>query len=410
MQLQYIKGEENVVADFLSRQPDDDDERIMQEISHIAISDLLKNQQDDQSLIGIEKHSLKLHRTKEGVLVDKSKTNLRIVLPEQLRYNEFERLHNLCHQGANATIRLISDRYVWPKMRSEIRNWCKHCLKCQANKVSRHTKAPVGTLPSLGKFKVVHLDIVGPLPIIKGKKFLLTMIDRETSWTEVVPLREITTSSIVTAMINDWISRFGTPEIVITDNGRQFISGEFNAFCNTFGIDHRQTTSYHPQCNGKIERFHRTLKNALRTRAENAEREWLNDIPITMMAIRNMASEETELSPSQVVLGTTVRLPGDIVLPSCSDQQTMISTEFRNNWLRSHGLKQIFIPKDMKECKSVWIKSENRRPLQPIYEGPYTITKRYNDGKVLQIMKKGKLENVSVDRTRPAFILKKPPD
>ena len=59
---------------------------------------------------------------------------------------------------------------------------------------------------------------------------------------------------------------------------------------------------------------------------------------------------------------------------------------------------------------SVWIKSENRRPLQPIYEGPYTITKRYNDGKVLQIMKKSKLENVSVDRTRPAFILKKPPD
>jgi len=408
MQIQYIKGSENIVADFLSRK--DADDEIFKEIQHISISDLIKSQKDDNSLKDIVSHSLKLKTTKEGVLVDTSKNNTRIVLPECFRFNEFERLHNLCHQGSNATIRLMTGRYVWPGMKAQIRKWCKFCQICQANKITRHTKAPLGSIPNLEKFKVLHIDLVGPLPIIKNKKFILTMIDRDTSWTEVVALNEISSEAVVKAITKEWVSRYGVPEIIVSDNGRQFISEKFNHFCESFGIEHRHSTPYHPQCNGKIERFHRSLKNALRTQSTNAERTWLENLPLTMLGIRNASSEDTELSPSQTMFGTTIRLPGDIILPSCSEGQTIVPTEFQNSCLRSHGNIKTFMPKGIDNCKFVWMKRELRRPLQPIYEGPYLVTWRKEDGKVIEILRRGQAERVSIDKIRPAFILSSPSD
>ena len=115
-------------------------------------------------------------------------------------------------------------------MKADIRSWCKHCQSCQANKINRHTRAPIGTLPNRGKFKVIHIDLVGPLPEVSGKKFLFTMIDRETCWTEAIALREIGSKNITDILKNEWISRYGAPEIIISDNGRQFISNDFSQF------------------------------------------------------------------------------------------------------------------------------------------------------------------------------------
>lgn len=406
MQIQFIKGSENIVADFLSRK--DADDEILKEVEHISLSDLVKSQKDYQFIKDIQSHSLKLKTTKEGVLVDTSKSNTRIALPECFRFNEFERLHNLCHQGSNATIRLISSRYVWPGMRAEIRKWCRFCQICQANKITRHTKSPLGSIPNLGKFKVLHIDLVGPLPSIKNKRFILTMIDRDTSWTEVVPLNDITSESVIKALTKEWISRFGVPEIIVSDNGRQFISEVFSNFCESFGIEHRHTTPYHPQCNGKVERFHRSLKNALRSQGTNAERNWLENLPLIMLGIRNAVGEDSELSPSQTIYGTTIRLPGDIVLPSHSDGQTRVSTEFQNSCLRSHGITKTFMPKGIDKCKFVWIKRETRRPLQPVYEGPYRVSRRNEDGKVIEVIRRGRTERISIDKIRPAFILHAP--
>jgi len=115
------------------------------------------------------------------------------------------------------------------------------------------------------------MDIVGPLPTVNGKRFLITFIDRHTSWPGVVPIRDITATTISRALTNTWISRFGPPETILTDQGRQFISSEFKETCRAFGIELRNTIAYHPQCNGKIERFHRSLKNALRSYAGTNE-------------------------------------------------------------------------------------------------------------------------------------------
>ena len=109
------------------------------------------------------------------------------------------------------------------------------------------------------------MDLVGPLPTSSGHKYLLTIIDRRTRWFEVIPLTSITTEVVIREFNYHWISHYGVPHDLITDSGTQFSSHMFSNFCKKYGIKHNMTTSYHPQCNGMIERFHRVLKNAFRS-------------------------------------------------------------------------------------------------------------------------------------------------
>ena len=130
-------------------------------------------------------------------MIDISNGQERIILPSCFRFQEFQRLHNLSHPKANNSIDIVKQRYVWPNMKSDIRRWIRECLKCQKTKISRHTTSTLGSIPNLGRFKILHIDIVGPFPSVMGKKYLLTIIDRHTSLTEAVPLREKTIENII---------------------------------------------------------------------------------------------------------------------------------------------------------------------------------------------------------------------
>ena len=107
-------------------------------------------------------------------------------------------------------------------MRRDVQLFVRNCEACQKNKINKHTKSNYKKLPTCdnARFAVLHMDLVGPLPPCEGYKFSLTMIDRETDWLEIVPLRTITTDRIIKALEETWISRFGVPQIIITDQGR----------------------------------------------------------------------------------------------------------------------------------------------------------------------------------------------
>ena len=87
------------------------------------------------------------------------------VCSESFQHNFFFSLHNLSHPGANASIKLLKERYIWPCMKSDIQLWPRTCEQCQKAKVGRHTQTPVNHFPSPDEqFEHVHIDIIGPLP------------------------------------------------------------------------------------------------------------------------------------------------------------------------------------------------------------------------------------------------------
>lgn len=191
--------------------------------------------------------------------------SFRPYIPHQYRKNIFESIHNLSHPGIRASRKLITSRFIWPNMNKDIGNWSRGCLQCQRAKIFKHNRAEFGTFqPTESRFEHVHLDIVGPLPPSEGYQYLLTCIDRFSRWPEAIPITNQTAETIAFAFINGWISRFGTPRKITTDQGRQFESELFQQLNQKLGIDRFRTTAYHPQSNGIIERFHRTLKNSLK--------------------------------------------------------------------------------------------------------------------------------------------------
>ena len=154
----------------------------------------------------------------------------------------------------------------------------------------------------------LHIDIVGPLPEAIGHRYLPTIIDRFTRWPVTIPLRDVSTETVSKNSLREWIAVFGYPLIITTDRGPQFQSTLFDELTKLFGVKHIKKTAYHPCANGLIERFHRQLKTALT--ANNDFKTWFENLPLVLLSIRNVIKEGLGCRASEIVLGTSLTLPG----------------------------------------------------------------------------------------------------
>ena len=172
--------------------------------------------------------------------------------------------------------------------------------------------APVQALPVPEKrFSHIHVDLVGPLPTsASGHTHLLTIVDRSTRWVEAVPVSSTTATSVSDHLVDSWISRFGIPSTITSDRGRQFTSQVWADLCASLNIVQRQTTAYHPQSNGMVERVHRRLKEALKEL--QAGPRWLEHLPWVLFGLRTAPREDTGVSAAELVYGSQLALPGQL--------------------------------------------------------------------------------------------------
>lgn len=180
---------------------------------------------------------------------------IRPYITKHFRKPLFESLHGISHPGIRATTSMIKTRFVWPSISKDLHVWTKCCISCQKAKVNRHVKSPLGNfeLPT-ERFKNISIDLVGPLPLCQNFRYVLTCIDRFTRWTEAIPLTDITATAVASAFLSGWVSLYGVPSSITTDQGRQFESALFREFSRLLGVNVTHTTPYHPQSNGQIER------------------------------------------------------------------------------------------------------------------------------------------------------------
>jgi hypothetical protein len=198
-------------------------------------------------------------------------------------------------------------------MNSDVASWVRDCQQCCRGKVTGQPAAPVQPIHVPGKrFSHVHVDLVGPLPVAEdGSTYLFTMVDRSTRWLEAVPLRNMEAKSCVEAFINTWVARYGVPEAVTSDRGRQFTSALWEGLCQNLQINHISTTAYHPQSNGLVERTHRQIKDALRARL--AGNRWPEHLPWVLFGLRAAPKEDSAVSSAELVFGAPLTLPGQLL-------------------------------------------------------------------------------------------------
>ncbi len=161
----------------------------------------------------------------------------------------------------------------------------------------------------------VHLDFLGPLPrTSQGNEYVLMMVDQFTKWVECVPLPSQTAEATAHAAVHEFFTRFGYPFQIHTDQGRNFESQLFKAVCVLLKIHKSRTTAYRPSANGQVERFNRTLMNAVRCFV-SSQNEWDKFLPQLAGALRSCVNRQTGFTRNMLMLGRETNQPMDLLFP-----------------------------------------------------------------------------------------------
>ena len=337
---------------------------------------------------------------------DTSDGRLRPIIPEADRHKVFKAVHDVSHPGIRATTRLISSRFVWCGLASQVRGWCLDCTACQVAKVTRQPVAPVQSIPVPEKrFSHIHVDLVGPLPTsASGHTHLLTIVDRSTRWVEAIPVSSTTATSVAGQLVDCWISRFGVPSTITSDRGRQFTSQVWADLCSSLNILHRQTTAYHPQSNGMVERVHRRLKEALKARQAGSR--WLEHLPWVLFGLRTAPREDTGVSSAELVYGSQLALPGQLpeTAPSSPASSAPAPPPTARTWAQVAAgpspQAAAGPPPLLSSAAMVYIRrGAVAGPLVPPYSGPFQVLRR--GPKSFDVAVGGRTETISVDRLKP---------
>ena len=118
-------------------------------------------------------------------------------------------------------------------------------------------------------------------------------------------------SACAQALVHHWVSLFGVPSTITSDRGPQFTSAVWAAMASILNLRLSPTTAFHPQSNGMVERFHRRLKDGLRTRLAGPR--WIEHLPWVLLGLRCTPAEASGVSPASSVYGSELTLPGEFL-------------------------------------------------------------------------------------------------
>ena len=307
---------------------------------------------------------------------------LRAVVPKSLRSRVLQLAHE-GHPGIVRTKQRLRDSVWWPNIDRDAEDHVRSCNACVlADKSTKPAIPPLKPIQFPARpWQRLSLDIVGELHGAPSNfKFLLVLIDHHSKWPEVKPVTTITTHSVI-EFLSELFCRWGLPEEIITDNGRQFISREFEDFLSSLAIKHCRTALYHPQSNGAVERFNRVLKEGLRT-AKATGRSFEQSLRSVLLTYRSTPQATTGVSPAELLIGRQLRTPLDTLLlqkpprritfdiPERVEEKQKQSKQYYD---RTHHTK----PSNFQTGNFVRIRKPVRKnKLEPAYTDPMRVTGR----------------------------------
>uniref|UniRef100_A0A914WIF7 RNA-directed DNA polymerase n=1 Tax=Plectus sambesii TaxID=2011161 RepID=A0A914WIF7_9BILA len=258
----------------------------------------------------------------------------RVVVPENLQTAVLTRLH-AGHPGIVRMKKLARRHVYWPKIDAAIERTVKECKQC-ATTAKNPTKTTLQSWPKPeAPWERVHADYAGPM----NGRYYLVIVDAGTKWMEIAESTTMT-ADITIDNLNRIFSSYGFPKVLVTDNGTQFTSRKFAAFCMRNGIDHVRSPPFHPQSNGQAERFIDTFKRGMaKLRGEGSP---ANTLQQFLLAYRSTPSRAVpgEKSPAEAFLGRPLRTTLDLLNPTKEARQGPRDAAMEAQFNRHHGARK----------------------------------------------------------------------
>ena len=208
----------------------------------------------------------------------------------------------MAHQGADAMYWQILKRYIWPSMREDIKNYVKTCFRCQQRGTLKQNNRK-RTIAPQDVFERWGIDIVGPLLVTEtGNRYIVVAVDYFTRWPEAKLLKEANARAVAQFIYEEIICRHGAPRVIQSDQGSHFVNEVIKGLTERFRVKHSLSSPYHPQSNGLVERFNKTLCKGIAKVAENME-DWEDYIQPVLFAYRTKKLRITGQSPYKLVYG-----------------------------------------------------------------------------------------------------------
>lgn len=278
-------------------------------------------------------------------------------------------------------------------MKKDVEEYIKTCNICQIYKSGKATKMKmIITKPADYPFEKIYLDIVGPLPVTENNnKYILTIMDDLSRYMNAYPLPDQEANTVTHTFITQILAHHKTPKTILTDQGSNFTSNIFKKICRLFGITKIQTTPYHPQSNGALERHHKPLADYLRSFANSNSNNWDELLPYAMYVHNNSTNAATKIAPNDCLFGYISEMPNKLkrnptIQYNFDCDYSNIVHAIHKIWKCVHQNQEQYkritklyydkkhYEKSFKTGDKVYVRTEARKhKLSPLWTGPHEI-------------------------------------
>lgn len=258
------------------------------------------------------------------------------------------------HCGFERMKNTIRKFFSWPQMSHDIKKYIDDCDICEKTKITRKTHTPL-QIASVANapFEKMYIDFVGEINpnSNEGHKYIMTMSCDLTKFVIAVPTFDSTALTAAKTIVEHVCLLFNIPKIIISDNGPAFIAEIFSQIMKLLNITHIKTAPYHPQSNGGIERYHRTLGQYVRSYAQENPCNWHSFIPYFCFSYNNTMHTATGYSPHMLVFGFEIELPSSVKNSRINYNYDSYKSELLNELKKSQQRAKEMIEKSRQENK-----------------------------------------------------------
>ena len=265
-----------------------------------------------------------------GVLYRKWKGKKQLVLPKVYKAVVLQELHDsMGHVGSEKVMALVRPRFFWPYMQKDVDDYIANCSCLIQQKPNLRIQGEMEPIHTSSPFELISMDFLHLEKSTGGYEYILVLVDHFTRYAVCYATRNKEAKTAAKCLFDDFVLRYGFPHRLLHDQGTEFENKLFAELKRLTGIAGSRTTPYHPMCNGKAERFNRTLLGMLRTLPETSKRSWKDHLQKVVYAYNATVSRSTGYTPHFLLYGREPQLRIDVMF------EAVVEPQLRKPW-KSH--------------------------------------------------------------------------